>query len=163
MIKMLRLDERLIHGQITIKWSRHLGVDRLVVLSDQAAENELIKKSLLMAAPGNLKAAIKSMDDGIALLKDPRGDQMKILAIAAMPEEVLRIAREVPNIERINVGNYGRVAPKNGLEQRKRYGENLYLYPDEEAVLREILKTGIDVVYQTTPEDAPTPLKNILK
>jgi PTS system mannose-specific IIB component len=163
MIKMLRLDERLIHGQITIKWSRHLGVDRMVVLNDEAANNELIRKSLLMAAPGSVKTTIKGMDDGIALLNDPRGAPFKMLALAALPEEVLRILQEVPGIQKVNVGNYGRVAPRQGTEHRKTYSANLYLYPNEVEILRQIINTGVECVYQTTPEDPPTPLKDVIK
>lgn len=47
MIKLFRIDERLIHGQIAIKWSRHTGVDSIVVANDHAAANgndsEIIK------------------------------------------------------------------------------------------------------------------------
>ena len=51
MIKLFRIDERLIHGQIAIKWSRHTGVDSIVVANDHAAANVMIQKSLKMAAP----------------------------------------------------------------------------------------------------------------
>lgn len=50
MIKWVRLDERMIHGQVATKWSQLLGVNRIIVADDQAASNEIIKKSLLMAA-----------------------------------------------------------------------------------------------------------------
>ena len=43
MIKLFRIDERLIHGQIAIKWSRHTGVDSIVVANDHAAANVIIK------------------------------------------------------------------------------------------------------------------------
>ena len=46
MIKLFRIDERLIHGQIAIKWSRHTGVDSIVVANDHAAANVMIQKSL---------------------------------------------------------------------------------------------------------------------
>ena len=51
MIKWVRLDERMIHGQVATKWSQLLGVNRIIVADDQAASNEIIKKSLMMAAP----------------------------------------------------------------------------------------------------------------
>ena len=43
MIKLFRIDERLIHGQIAIKWSRHTGVDHIVVANDSAAKSDIIK------------------------------------------------------------------------------------------------------------------------
>ena len=61
MIKLLRLDERMIHGQVAIKWSRHLSVDRIVVANDGAASNPIIQKSLMMAEPSTCKVAIKSV------------------------------------------------------------------------------------------------------
>ena len=44
MVKLLRLDERLIHGQIAIKWSRHLSVNRILVLNDEGSKKRPDKK-----------------------------------------------------------------------------------------------------------------------
>ena len=68
MIKLFRIDERLIHGQIAIKWSRHTGVDSIVVANNNAAANTMIQKSLKMAAPPGIKTVIKSIDDAIKTL-----------------------------------------------------------------------------------------------
>ena len=54
MIKLFRIDERLIHGQIAIKWSRHTGVDSIVVANDHAAANVTVSYTHL----------IKRMDTG---------------------------------------------------------------------------------------------------
>lgn len=62
MIRLIRLDERMIHGQIAIKWSRHTGVNRIIVANDEAASNDIVKKSLLMAAPSTCKTAIRSVE-----------------------------------------------------------------------------------------------------
>ena len=71
MIKMVRLDERMIHGQIAIKWSRHLDVNRIIVADDDAANNPVIQQSLMMAAPATCKTAIVTVDKAIALCNDP--------------------------------------------------------------------------------------------
>ena len=163
MIKLLRLDERLIHGQIAIKWSRHLSVSHIVVINDDAANNEIIKKSLLMAAPPTVKVAIKGMDDGIKLLMDPRTAEMSILVLVGSPQEVLKLLNTVKGIQKVNIGNYGRVAPKEGVEFRKTYRNNLFLYEKEVVILREILDTGVECIYQTTPEETPESLKSIIK
>lgn len=163
MIKLLRLDERLIHGQIAIKWSRHLSVSHIVVINDEAAHNEIIKESLLMAAPSTVKVAIKGMNDGIQLLNDPRAAEMSILVLVGSPQEVLKLLNAVKGIQKVNIGNYGRVAPKEGTEFRKAYRNNLFLYEKEVVILKEIMNTGAECIYQTTPEETPEPLKNIIK
>ncbi|REG10581.1 PTS system mannose/fructose/N-acetylgalactosamine-transporter subunit IIB [Pelolinea submarina] len=162
MVKLLRLDERLIHGQIAIKWSRNLGVNRILVLNDEAAKNDLIKKSLLMAAPQTLKVAITSMDEGIDMLNDPRGESLSILVLVKTPKDVLEILQRVEGIKKVNIGNYGRVASRIGMDPRKTYRNNLYLYDSEASVLKQILETGVECVYQTTPEDNPESINKII-
>ena len=124
MIKWVRLDERMIHGQIATKWSRTLGVDRIVVADDTAAASDIM--------------------------------------IVSTPENLLRVAKEVKDIPQINVGNYGRVAPKHGTEARKTYTKNLYAYEDEVEVLRQVMATGIPCNVQTIPDDVPQELSKVL-
>ncbi len=162
MIVMVRLDERMIHGQVAIKWARHTSVDRIIVANDEAAANEIIQKSLMMAAPQTCKTAIKSVADSIALLKDPRCDSLKILVIVSGLQDLLTLVNEITDIPLINIGNYGRIAPKHADKIRKGYGINLYAYEEEVAIFKQILDKGFNCIYQTTPEDTPIPLKNAL-
>lgn len=162
MIKLVRLDERMIHGQVAIKWSRHTGVDRIIVANDEAASNSIIQKSLMMAAPATAKVAIKSVKDSIKLMNDPRAESLKILVIVSNPKDLLEVMENVKGIPMVNIGNYGRIAPKHGDTPRKTYGSNLYCYDDEVEVLKKVLSFGVETVYQTTPEDAPEKLAKVL-
>lgn len=163
MIKLFRVDERLIHGQIAIKWSRHTGVDHIVVANDAAARSEIIKKSLLMAAPAGIKTAIKSVEDAIKLLNDPRCEAMKILILVNCPKDALTVVKGVSGIPYINVGNYGRVAPEKPGMPRKAYGNNIYCDDEEIKEFRELLATGLKCEYQTTPEEPVENLEKVLK
>lgn len=163
MIRLIRLDERMIHGQIAIKWSRHTGVNRIIVANDEAASNDIVKKSLLMAAPSTCKTAIRSVEKSIELINDPRAKNLKILVIVSTPEDLLKVIDSVnEKVPQINIGNYGRIAPKKGMEIRKTYGANLYAYNHEVEIFKEILDYGIETIYQTTPEDTPEPLAKVL-
>lgn len=163
MIKLIRLDERLIHGQVAIKWSRHTGVDRILVLDDNAASNEIIKKTLMMAAPSNIKAAIKDVDSGIKILNDPRMETVKVLVLVSNPNDLLKVVNNVEGIPLINIGNYGRIADKKEGEDRKTYRSNLYAYDEEVEILMEVVKSGVPCEYQTTPEEQAEKLESVLK
>lgn len=162
MISLVRLDERMIHGQVAIKWTRHLNVDRIVVVSDSAAANPIVQKSLMMAAPPTAKVAIKSRVDAIPLINDPRMAPHNLLIIVSTPEDLLAIVKEVPGIPLVNVGNYGRVATKKNNLVRKTYAPNLYLYPQEVEIFNEVVDSGIKCNYQTIPDDAPQDLKKVI-
>ena len=163
MICSIRLDERLIHGQVAIKWSRHMAVDRIVVANDAAASNSIVQKSLMMAAPPTAKVAIKTIADAIPLINDPRMENHRLMILVSTPEDLLTVVKAVPDIPLVNVGNYGRVAPKKEGEARKTYQKNLYLYPEEAEVLQEIIATGLNCNYQTVPDETAMDLVRAIK
>lgn len=152
MIVFFRIDERLIHGQIAIKWSKYTNADRIVVANDAAASSPIIQKSLIMASPSGIKTAIKTIDDAITLLNDPRAEKLKILVLVNCPEDAAKLAANVKGIPYINVGNYGRIAPKKAGMPRKMYGANIFCDEVEVKCFKDLLDTGLKCIYQTTPE-----------
>jgi mannose/fructose/N-acetylgalactosamine-specific phosphotransferase system component IIB len=105
MIVQLRVDERLIHGQITTAWSRFLNVDAIVVANDSLAVDKLTMQALLMSAPAGKKVAVKTIDGTVKLLSDPRADKMRVLVIVNNPKDAIELVNRLP-IEDINVANY---------------------------------------------------------
>ncbi|MGP1376149.1 MAG: PTS system mannose/fructose/N-acetylgalactosamine-transporter subunit IIB [Bulleidia sp.] len=165
MIKLIRLDERLIHGQIAIKWSRCMGVDRIMVANDAAAANETVRRSLMMAAPPTAKTAIKSIAETLRMLQNPKAQEHNILLLVNKPADLLLVLDGLrgQKIEMVNIGNYGRIAPKKDGEARKTYATNLYLYPQEADELRKVkTEFGYDAVYRTTPEDPAEEIGKLL-
>ena len=63
MISLVRIDDRLIHGQVAVVWTKHLGVNRILVANDQIVNNDVQKMSLRMAAPDTAKCAIMAVKD----------------------------------------------------------------------------------------------------
>lgn len=107
MIKQLRIDERLIHGQITTQWSKVLSIDAIVVANDAAAKDEMMKKVLLMTAPAGKKVTIRTVENAIKLLDDPRSEKMQVLILVDNPQDAYVIA-EVLKIKQVNVGNFNK-------------------------------------------------------
>ena len=60
MIIQIRVDDRLIHGQIAVVWSKHFATKHLVVANDQAAKNEVQQMTLKMATPNGVKVMMPS-------------------------------------------------------------------------------------------------------
>lgn len=50
-IRLARIDDRLIHGQVTTAWSKQMDINRILVISDEAANNPMRKILLKQAAP----------------------------------------------------------------------------------------------------------------
>lgn len=112
MVVQLRLDERLIHGQITTAWSKALQITTILCANDQAAHDPVSRKALLMARPAGIKVAVRGMQESIGLLKDPRAERMQILMLVGNPKDALDAVREL-HIREVNVANYMRKAGSN--------------------------------------------------
>lgn len=83
---MLRIDDRLIHGQVAVVWSKNLNVSRIIVVSDAISKNEIQKSALKMAAPENVKTFIQPVDEALKLLNDPRAAKLSILVVMNDPK-----------------------------------------------------------------------------
>ena len=73
MIKLVRLDYRLLHGQVVFSWTGHVGAQRIIVVDDDAANDEMKKSALLLSKPAGVRVNIFTVDKAIA--KMPKVEQ----------------------------------------------------------------------------------------
>lgn len=148
-IDALRVDERLIHGQIAMVWSRALNLDGIVVANDEASENELQQKALKMAVPNGIKVIIKTLDDAVTLLKDKRASDMKLLVLVRTIGDALFLAKQLDNIGYLNIGNVG----KSVQGDKQTLTKFVMLTTDELTNLKELVKVYPETALQNLPSD----------
>ncbi|QYN54133.1 PTS sugar transporter subunit IIB [Lactobacillus panisapium] len=161
MIAQLRVDDRLIHGQVALVWTKELNTPGIVVANDNAANNQMVQMTLKMATPTGKKLLIRSVDDAIKVFNNPKGANMRIFALTNNVKDALKIAQNVNNIEGINVANVGRFA--DGAKDSVQISSTLMLSKDELEALKELAKMDIPVFNQVVPSNAKTPIKTLLK
>lgn len=161
MIAQLRVDDRLIHGQVALVWTKELNTPGIVVANDNAANNQMVQMTLKMATPTGKKLLIRSVDDAIKVFNNPKGANMRIFALTNNVKDALKIAQNVNNIEGINVANVGRFA--DNAKDSVQISSTLMLSKDELEALKELAKIDIPVFNQVVPSNAKTPIKTLLK
>src|SRR4030067_558554 len=109
MVLQLRLDERLVHGQVGVSWIRHLGATHLIVANDAVANDDFQKNLMKIGIPSETKCMIVTINKAIELLNDPRSEHLKIFVIVQTPQDVLKIVDGVKSITEVNIANYGLV------------------------------------------------------
>lgn len=143
MILQLRVDEKMIKMQLQDLWTKSLADGTvLLVANDNAANTELTKNVLLMNAPSNVKATIRTVDDAIKILADPRGEKMKFFIVVGNTADALKISEaikiDILNITSIKKG--GReLAPTVKVDEKTT------------ADLKQISELGVKVIYQPAP------------
>lgn len=109
MIIQLRIDDRLIHGQVALVWSKELGTPGILVANDQAAVNNTVKMTLKMACPPGIKLIVKSVDGAVGVIQDPRAEKMRIFALTRNVKDALKLVKSCKeNICEVNLANAGK-------------------------------------------------------
>ena len=124
MIIQLRIDDRLIHGQVALVWSKELGTPGILVANDQAAVNNTVKMTLKMACPPGIKLIVKSVDDAVGIIQDPRAEKMRIFALTRNVKDALKLVKSCKeNICEVNLANAGKfpIWVKKSISQETAY------------------------------------------
>jgi mannose/fructose/N-acetylgalactosamine-specific phosphotransferase system component IIB len=141
----VRIDNRLVHGQVTVAWTRRLGVRRLLVCNDDVAADELQRMLLPQAARG-LPTEVLTV--AATLAADPGAGTM---VIAKHPEDVFRLVEGGLLPEIVNVGN---AAPRPGTGHTM-VTRSIAVTADEALGYRKLAAAGVAVVTQLMPRDKP--------
>ena len=68
MIKLLRVDHRLLHGQVAFSWTTNLGADCILIANDGIMHDDLRKTTVKLSKPAGTKLVIKNIEDSIAAI-----------------------------------------------------------------------------------------------
>ena len=160
-IAALRVDDRLIHGQVAMTWTRQLKVDGIVVANDDAAADNTQKMALKMAVPAGIKSLIKPVDEAIRVLNDPRAAKMRILVLTRTVKDALRVRKQVGEIEFLNIGNTGRF---DGIDasEKQLLSPTIMLTDEEVQNLRELVKIDPKTCMQQVPNDEQKLVKDVI-
>jgi len=105
MILLARIDDRLIHGQVTVGWSRFLNIEKIVVISDEYAEDEMQRQFLAFAVPESTEFDLCSVADAAKNLSDNNYTKKRTLLLSASPQEYRALVLEHKvDLKEINVG-----------------------------------------------------------
>jgi fructoselysine and glucoselysine-specific PTS system IIB component len=147
MIKLLRIDDRLVHGQVALTWTPSLGADCLVVANDKTAKDEFLKMTMNLAKPANAKLLIKSLDDTIKFLSDERSRHMKIFVLVNSVQDAAVLAEALPEIKSINFGGIRR------KEGSKLISKAIAVNDADITIIKELLAKGIELEVRQVPTD----------
>ena len=160
-IAALRVDDRLIHGQVAMTWTKQLRVQGIVVANDDAANDNTQKMALKMAVPAGIKVLIKPVDEAIRVLNDPRAAKMRILVLTRTVKDALKVRKQVGEIEFLNLGNTGRF---DGIDvsEKQLLSPTIMLTDEEVQALRELVEVDPKTCMQQVPNDEQKLVKDII-
>ena len=104
MIKLLRVDHRLLHGQVAMAWTQSLDSDCILIANDAVVNDNIRKTTIKLAKPNGVKLVMKNVEDSIAALNAGVTDKYKLFTVVESIEDAYRLAKGHAGIRSINLG-----------------------------------------------------------
>lgn len=103
-IELARIDDRFIHGQVLTKWVKYHPIERIIIVSDAVAQDEMRKTLILSVAPANVKASAVSVDKMVRAYQSPRYEKSTAMLLFENPEDIVTLVEKGVPLKEVNVG-----------------------------------------------------------
>ncbi|PAC99341.1 mannose/fructose/sorbose PTS transporter subunit IIB [Bacillus licheniformis] len=103
-IVLARIDDRFIHGQVLTRWIKIHAADRIIVVSNEVAQDEMRKTLILSVAPSNVKASAVSISKMAKAFHSPRYEDTTAMLLFENPGDIVSLIEAGVPIETVNVG-----------------------------------------------------------
>lgn len=149
MIKLLRIDHRLLHGQVAFSWTNYLDANCILIANDSAVSDDLKKTTLRLAKPSSCKLIIKSIDESISDINGGRADSYDLFIVVDSVEDAYRLAKACDRIQTVNIGGL----KKTPNTKPHPANHNINLSETDTDKLRELEKLGKEIELRMVPND----------
>lgn len=155
-ISLIRVDDRLIHGQVVMGWTQALGIQQILVADDATAANPVQKNLLLLAVPAGITADVLSIQDAARIIAASTSDVHTIVLVKG-PTELLALKRAGVSMSQVNVGNV-HTAPG-----RRKLTKEVHATEGEIEIWRQLAGDGVHLEAQWLPGQTRTDLGKLVQ
>lgn len=157
-IVLLRVDERLVHGQVTVGWGMRLSPDRYVAVDDQLAETEWEQDLFRLGVPADVDVVFVGVTEARERFSEWEG----------APGATILLTRDLEHMVRLASGGLleGREVNLGGIHHspgRARVLPYIFLNAEDRERIRELLDEGVRVAAQDLPDAPRTRAESLLE
>lgn len=148
-VTVMRIDDRLIHGQIVTRWIDYAEAKRILVVDDKAAGDAMQQMLLKLAVPSGVKLEILTKADGLKRLREDTTKE-NVLLLMRNPAEANAFFDMGFEIEKINVGN---ISNSKSVTGRKKMMDYIYLEEQDAQALQALAARGVALDVRAIPTE----------
>ncbi|NQP33987.1 PTS N-acetylgalactosamine transporter subunit IIB [Streptococcus suis] len=155
-ILLTRIDNRLIHGQVGITWTKTLGANLILVANDELTNDKIMQSLMSVTAQSSgAEARFFTIEKTIRII-DKAAPTQKIFIVTKNPIDTLKLIKGGVPIKEVNVGNMHFSEGKEALSNK------VYVDSEEKQCFKEMVDLGIEVYIQDLPGVPKILLKDII-
>ena len=152
-IRLFRIDDRLIHGQVVVGWGQPLGIGFIVLVDEEVRASDWEQDLYRMGVPPEIEVIFASAREAAARLSAWQADSRVGILLTGNIDTMNSLSSDSAGIKTVNVGG---LHHRPGRRERLRY---VYLSDDEAKQLRSLASRGIEVTAQDVPTARAVPLE----
>ncbi|UQS84193.1 PTS sugar transporter subunit IIB [Bombilactobacillus thymidiniphilus] len=145
MIKFVRIDHRLLHGQVLFSWTKSQNIARIIVIDDEAATDDLKKMTMKLSKPADIKLSVFTIEQARERITKINGVSENTMVIFG---NVATAAAITPLLSDVKAVNYGGI-PKRPDTQK--FSNFIFLTAPEVEQSRALKEAGLDLYMQQVP------------
>jgi len=145
---LARIDDRFIHGQVTVGWGQKLQPDLILLANDEIAADPWQARVYASTVPPSVAVAVLGVSDAAAALRNENADlahHERVILLTGNPGDMHALLAQGVALERINVGGMHFASGK------QEFLPSVYVDRDDLAVFRTMLRHGVRLSAQAVP------------
>lgn len=152
---LVRIDDRLIHGQVVAVWCKHKNFKRIIILDDGVAKDSFMQQVLRMAAPPGIQVEAMEVEANIELL-NALPNKESVMLLMKTPQTAKRLFDAGLQFSALNIGGMGM------MQGRKNVYRNISMSDDEKSMLKELSDKGVKIALYILPNDKSKPFTDLV-
>lgn len=143
----IRIDDRLIHGQVATAWSKAVAAERIMVVDNAVVKDTINKEALKLACPQQCKLSILTAQRAAENILAGNYDAEKLFIIVKNPRTLCEMYDFGFRFDKVNVGNMG------GQANTRMLAKAVSVNDVDVASFKELLEHGVTITSQMVPAD----------
>lgn len=151
-LSFVRIDDRLIHGQLVTRWSGEFRCDGIIGIDDKVAHDPVLSNVMRGAAPVGTKVWIFDVKNALEKLEKIIASEKQYFIIARTPITLKRIIEKGFSLKNGNQNKIN-VGPMSAKEQTVTVAPNACVLPEEAEAFEFLEDKGFDIEFQLVPDN----------
>jgi len=156
-LNLVRVDDRLIHGQVIAVWLRAVGADVIVIVDDETAQDEFLSEILELAAPPGVAVEVYGTADAVERVAELAESGTPAFVLVKSPVTALALVEAGAPIKVLNIGGMGAAPGRSTLYK------NVSASEDEIRAMHRLEELGTRVEIRIVPDDSVTAFSSVAK
>lgn len=146
-LEFLRIDDRLIHGQIVTTWMKEVDTNVIIISNDVLAKDEFTSRMITLAAPPNTKVEVKNIKETVSILAGNKYANDRVMILTKTVEDVYDLYQNGLKFDYVNVGGMGAKANTKVIYR------NISVTDKQMELLKELKEKGVEIEFKIVPNE----------